>query len=127
MSPPDTVPDLRCHRTGGVAFPPACLGRQRKRRLRRQPERGRGYGPVARGCGARARCRNGYIRFMTSRRPVRHDPVERMNQVALSQQGIDSEYWPDSDLAALAGHDNLGWWIEHLREAEASIRGTGNG
>ena len=45
-----------------------------------------------------------------------------MNRAVLYQQGIDSESWPDSDLAELAGHGSLGWWIGHLRDAEASIR-----
>src|SRR5260370_27386411 len=37
-------------------------------------------------------------------------------------RGFPAEFWPDSELAKLAGNDNLGWWISHLREAEASIR-----
>ncbi len=58
---------------------------------------------------------------MASRRPLKYDPVRRMTELVLSQ-GFPAEFWPDSELAKLAGNDNLGWWISHLREAEASIR-----
>ncbi len=58
---------------------------------------------------------------MVSRRPLKHDPVRRMTELVLSQ-GFPAEFWPDSELAQFAGNDNLGWWIGHLREAEASIR-----
>ena len=44
-----------------------------------------------------------------------------MTELVLSQ-GFPAGFWPDSELAKLAGNDNLGWWIGHLREAEASIR-----
>ena len=53
-------------------------------------------------------------------------PAERMDELA-AFLGIDSDWWPDSDLARLAGHDSLGWWIGQLRDAEASIRRFGNG
>jgi hypothetical protein len=42
-----------------------------------------------------------------------------MNRIVLYQQGIDSEFWPDAELAELAGHAQR---IEHLRQAEAFIR-----
>ena len=44
-----------------------------------------------------------------------------MTDVVISQ-GLPDGFWPDSELAKLAGNDNLGWWIGHLRAAEASIR-----
>ena len=47
-----------------------------------------------------------------------------MNRIVLYQQGIDSEFWPDAELAELAGHAQ---WIEHLRQARRSSGGTGNG
>jgi len=58
---------------------------------------------------------------MASRRQLRNDPVRRMNDLVIAQ-GFPAEFWPDSELAQFAGNDNLGWWIGHLREAEASIR-----
>ena len=58
---------------------------------------------------------------MASRRPLKYDPVRRMTGLVLSQ-GFPAEFWPDPELAKLAGNDNLAWWIGHLREAEASIR-----
>jgi hypothetical protein len=59
--------------------------------------------------------------MVSSRRPLKYDPVRRMTESVLSQ-GFPAGVWPDSELAKLAGDDNLGWWIGHLREAEASIR-----
>jgi hypothetical protein len=47
-----------------------------------------------------------------------------MIEVVLSQ-GVAAEHWPDAELAEivrLAGAENLTAWIEHLREAETSIR-----
>ena len=58
---------------------------------------------------------------MAPRRPLKYDPVRRMTELVLSQ-GFPAGFWPDSELAKLAGNDGLGWWIGHLREAEASIR-----
>lgn len=58
---------------------------------------------------------------MASRRPLKYGVVRRMTELVLSQ-GFPAGFWPDSELAKLAGNDNLGWWIGHLREAEASIR-----
>lgn len=57
----------------------------------------------------------------SSRRHLRNDPVRRMTEAVITQ-GFAGGSWPDSELAKLAGNDNLGWWIGHLREAEASIR-----
>ena len=57
----------------------------------------------------------------SSRRHLRNDPVRRMTEAVIAQ-GFAGGSWPDSELAKLAGNDNLGWWIGHLREAEASIR-----
>jgi hypothetical protein len=56
---------------------------------------------------------------MADRRP--RDPAQRMDQAVLAQ-GIEDRYWPDADLARFAGHQNLTWWIGHLREAETSPR-----
>jgi hypothetical protein len=56
---------------------------------------------------------------MADRRP--RDPAQRLDQAVLAQ-GIEDRYWPDADLAQFAGHDNLIWWIAHLREAETSVR-----
>lgn len=58
---------------------------------------------------------------MASRRPLKYDPVRRMTDLVLSQ-GFPAGFWPDSERAKLAGNDSLGWWIGHLREAEASIQ-----
>jgi hypothetical protein len=47
-----------------------------------------------------------------------------MTEVVLSQ-GVAAEHFPDAELAEivrLAGAENLTAWIEHLREAETSIR-----
>jgi hypothetical protein len=49
------------------------------------------------------------------------DPAQRMDQAVLAQ-GIQDRYWLDVDLAQFAGHQNLTWWIVHLRQAETSIR-----
>jgi hypothetical protein len=57
---------------------------------------------------------------MSSRRPLKYDPVRRMTELVISQ-GIPAGF-TDAELAQLAGDENLGWWIGHLREAEASIR-----
>jgi hypothetical protein len=57
----------------------------------------------------------------SSRRHLRNDPERRMTEVVIAQ-GFPDGFWPGSELAKLAGNDNLGWWIGHLREAEASIR-----
>jgi hypothetical protein len=57
----------------------------------------------------------------SSRRYLRNDPERRMTEAVIAQ-GFPPEFWPGSELAKLAGNDNLGWWIGHLREAEASIR-----
>jgi hypothetical protein len=43
---------------------------------------------------------------MASRRPLKYDPVRRMTELVLSQ-GFPAEFWPDSELAKLAGN-NLG-------------------
>jgi hypothetical protein len=56
----------------------------------------------------------------SSRRPARYDPVRRMTELVISQ-GIPAGF-TDSELAKFAGDENLGWWIGHLRAAEASIR-----
>jgi hypothetical protein len=56
---------------------------------------------------------------MADRRP--RDPAQRLDQAVLAQ-GIEDQYWPDADLAQFAGHQNLTWWIAHLREAETSLR-----
>ncbi len=56
---------------------------------------------------------------MTDRRP-RH-PAQRMDQAVLAQ-GIQDRHWSDADLAQFAGHQNLTWWIAHLRDAETSLR-----
>ena len=40
-------------------------------------------------------------------------------------QGVAAEHWPDAELSEivrLVGAENLTAWIEHLREAETSIR-----
>ena len=58
---------------------------------------------------------------MASRRPLKYDPVRRMTELVLSQ-GFPAGSWPDSELVTLAGSDDLGWRIGHLRQAEASIR-----
>ncbi len=60
----------------------------------------------------------------TYRLPARYDPVRRMIEVVLSQ-GVAAEHWPDAELSEivrLAGAEKLTAWIEHLREAETSIR-----
>jgi predicted RNA-binding Zn-ribbon protein involved in translation (DUF1610 family) len=47
-----------------------------------------------------------------------------MIEVVLSQ-GVAAEHWLDaefSEIVRLAGAENLTAWIEHLREAETSIR-----
>jgi hypothetical protein len=49
------------------------------------------------------------------------NPAQRLDQAVLAQ-GIDDRYWPDADLAQFAGHQNLTWWMAHLREAETSLR-----
>jgi hypothetical protein len=56
---------------------------------------------------------------MADRRP--RDPAQRLDQAVLAQ-GIQDQYWPDANLAQVAGHQNLTWWITHLRQAETSIR-----
>jgi len=56
---------------------------------------------------------------MTDRRS--RDQAQHIDQAVLAQ-GIEDRYWPDADLAQLAWHENLIWWIDHLREAETSIR-----
>ncbi|HEV3293119.1 MAG TPA: hypothetical protein VG123_29430 [Streptosporangiaceae bacterium] len=56
---------------------------------------------------------------MAERRP--RDPAQRLDQAVLAQ-GIEDRYWPDADLAQFAGHQNLTWWIAHLREAGTSVR-----
>jgi hypothetical protein len=39
-----------------------------------------------------------------------YDPARRMTDLVISQ-GFPAEFWPDSELAKLAGNDNLAWWI----------------
>jgi hypothetical protein len=83
-----------------------------------------------------ARFRNGWVRFMarnrvparyrprTYRLPARYDPVRRIIEVVLSQ-GVAAGHWLDAEFAEivrLVGAENLTAWIEHLREAETSIR-----
>ena len=56
---------------------------------------------------------------MADRRP--RDPAQRLDQGVLAQGSKDA-CWPDAGLAQVAGHQNLTWWIGHLRDAETSPR-----
>jgi hypothetical protein len=41
-------------------------------------------------------------------RPLKYDPAGHMDQV-VTAQGIEGGFWPDSELAQFAGHENLAW------------------
>lgn len=61
---------------------------------------------------------------MPNRLPAKFDPVRRMGNTVLAQ-GVNAEHWTDAqltELAGLAGDEDLVWWIGHLREAGTSVR-----
>jgi hypothetical protein len=56
--------------------------------------------------------------------------VDFMDESVQALDGFDSEVWPESrpaELAGLADRGDFDMWIGQLRRAETSIRSTGNG